>query len=260
MIYVWLVIGGLVLYLLARLSRRPPPRRASFGDLTVAERGDIVGYDDEDAGLGTGSYPKLADNLSVGIRFDYRDASGRGSLRTVLIDGVYGESLDWPSYIVGVDQGCMERRTFRLDRIGSLHTVGGAPLTGDDIPWRIGNVVREAAGLSSPPCPFRASLGAVVSVHEISDSGKTRRTRTGRVVDFELSYGPRGPIIRMTVDGAITSGSAYLAESCVTYQISPPKTYGWRAETIFDAGSGEVIEDLTSWAVRLAETGSATAT
>lgn len=207
--------------------------RQNLGPVALAERGDFVPPDAGEKFLDT----KIADNVGAAITFVY---GGSGQPRTVLIDGVYGISLDAPTYVRGRDSRTGEARSFRVDRITALIFEGEAPVE-SEIAWRIGVAIRNALGMPARPRPRQWLVGKPAQV-VTSSYGAPPEVRVGEVKAAATSYG-HGELIEMTFSGRPLGGGR-----ASTIQIEAGA--GARRRVLLelsDPTTGEIVENLSDW-------------
>lgn len=242
MLWTALTIVALILAVLFVGRYGPDARKASESGVRkgppnglLAERGDALGHDEGDERRGL----KLADDLALPIHFRYVNADGKASERAVMIDGVYGDSLDAPRFIRGLDSNSREVRTFRVDRIVSVND-GNRGLT-DDVGWWIGNLVRHHLGeaTSRPPYSMLADLPIALAVEHGS---RPVESISGRIVEITRQYSGAGAVVDITVadDASKNSRLSYIV------RVSGP-TRGRRLIEAHDPETGEIIPDVEQW-------------
>lgn len=230
------IIAAVVLVVLALVlfgARKPTPRRAR-----LAERGDVLGADTGEELLGA----KIADDVDVPLAFRYRNASGGASSRVVMIDGVYGPSLDCPTHVRGLDSVAREPRAFRVDRMEAITTDGGE-IT-EEIGWWIGNLVRHKLGLDLSRQPYQTACDLPVRL-EVDVSGKPRAWFRGTLVEARRRYGADGPTIEFRFEGLAEDGPRRQRSFGVVWAGEGLN----RIVTACDPETGEVIDDLEARAL-----------
>lgn len=176
----------------------------------------------------------LAEALGLVVRFDYEF----GPTREVVIDTVYGWTLDAPEYIRGADSLSGEYRTFRADRIVRLH---GSERV-DQIPWFLGQMIKLklGMGLNRPPRLF--SIKQPILLEMIEHDGTSRRYM-GEITGAEFRYRETGACLTLQVTGKPEDGSKRRSSFRVHLG---PGGYGRELVEIWD-GDGEAIPDIMAW-------------
>lgn len=213
-----------------------PAWRVDIGSATYAERGEVVGKDFEDEFRDT----KVADNVGAPLSFTYATPGSEPRQRGLIIDGVYGPSIDAPSYIRGLDARSRDARTFRVDRIQSISRGDGSLIT-EDIGWWIGAMAREAAGLPLVRQPCRWEIRAGVEISVEYDSGRLDRFQ-GQITDARLIY-RAAPVVIAAFEGRLKHGGR---SRRFEVEIGPDAQRR-RVSEIVDMETGEVVEDLAAW-------------
>lgn len=254
LIVLFLLGVGVVVALLARLllavagqsmSRQRPAPRARR--VTVAERGEVVGLDFDDEHRA----PKLADNVDVPLSFEYGGPSGSQIERTVLVDGVYGESLDAPTYIRGLCALRREPRTFRVDRIRRLRMDQGYIET--DVAYWVGALIKARVGLTPGEPPRTLRVDRPVALTLMGQGGKAVEY-VGRLGEVALCYPASGPVWRGGFVGRPRRGGPDRPLNVAF----GPNAGRWRPVVeATDLETGEVIEDVAAWAQAAHETAGA---
>lgn len=178
--------------------------------------------------------PVLVRDAGFSIDITYQPYNARGARRLVDVQTIHGRNLDCPAYLRGFDHLTGDVRTFRIDRIQTLHAHDGE--TSDNIDWILGNNVRRFHGLpiSRPPEVWRLEAPVRLGVRwgrgRIHDRPATAR---------RAAYGYRdaGWVLVLAYD---FGGASHMAEL-------GPAARGWRIASWRDPATGADVGDILAW-------------
>lgn len=207
---------------------------------TTLEADGEVGADDDDLPFAL----KLADNLGARVRVLYLNEAGELSDREIVIDGLYGDSLDRPRYMRGLDSKSGERRTFRTDRVLAVCEASGWIKAA---PYLFGDLAREMRAKAegarsagrleavdvSPNLPLiiedQDAAGVVATWDAVLKRFSVRHSTAGLEAIVFLELRPRG-----------ATGPRKLAR----YVIEPPGVSDRALTAVYDPATGEAVDDL----------------
>lgn len=223
---------------------RSTPGRA-LSRFAVREAGNALDRDGEDVTAG-GFAKKQAQGVGLVLAIDYENSSLERSSRTIVIDAVYGPSLDGTEYLLAMDSATHEVRTFRADRIKSARLESGEQWS-DRFGSRIANWIRAKAGLELHILPFKGRMKAPLIIREVNASTGAERTRTGFATFFKLDLSGPSSSVSLHFTGPVTEGRK-TSSDYAEYYIPPLRKNSWSIDEMSDGATGEVIEDVIVWA------------
>lgn len=204
----------------------------------LAEKGvEMIAWSDESL-----LAEKIADDLGLELEFRY---SGRA--RHLLVEALYGETLDDVVHVRGLDLEIGERRSFRCDGMESLRLPGLGSVEGR-LGWFLGQAARWRAGAPISSCPFVVSgMRRAVEVETLSDFSGVECFR-GEVLGLDYGYRAAGAILRFDLSARPAGGGRLRRLSC-NYG---PGAYG-RVVTALRQAEGAEIADIMAWARAVGE-------
>lgn len=186
---------------------------------------------------------KLASNLGLSLRIGYANKAGEHSIRTIEIDGVFGEHILAPRYLRAVDSESGERRTFDIHSIVGLVMPNRAVAT-TNVPFYVAALIRQQLGLGLLRLPLSYSEPAQLVV-EVIDAGSATSV-SGELKAFTLEHRRYGSRSYLTIkpdqpfNGSRRPIKMDMLPNVTGYDM---KTAG----SISCGQTGEVIADLYSW-------------
>lgn len=193
------------------------------------------------------NHTKLASRLGLEMRFAYIDALGNLTSRTVVIDGVFGDTLDTPLYLIGLCRLRKERRIFNVLNIKSVYLPSGALVT-DNIQYFVSAMIRKHLGLeyAKAPLVFKEPVQLVVDVVERDVSTSVSGVLVGYTYEAR-SYGPRS-YLTFKPDEPFNGSRRWIKMDLI------PEITGYdmkSAGSISCGLTGEIIEDFYPWVANL---------
>lgn len=187
---------------------------------------------------------KVASQVGLVLKFSYEDQMGNLTSRAITIDGVFGETLLEPKYLIGFCALRKERRMFKIYSIQSVYLPSGALVT-ENIPYFVTAMIRQHLGLDYPSAPlsFKEPVPLVVDVVE----GGSVTSVAGVLVDYTYenrSYGPRS-YLSLKPDEPFNGSRRWIKMDMI------PEITGYdmkSAGSVSCGETGETIENFYQWA------------
>lgn len=207
---------------------------------TTLEADGKVGADDDDLPFAL----KLADNLEARVRVLYLNDAGELSDREIVIDGLYGDSLDHPRYMRALDGKSAERRTFRTDRV--LAICEGARWI-KAAPHMFGDLAREARAKAAGAREFAGLKAVDLSPNlplliEDQDAAGSVRMWDAILRRFLVKHSTAG--LEAIVFFELCPRGATAPRKLARYIIEPPGVSERTLTAVYDPATGEAVDDL----------------
>lgn len=128
--------------------------------------------------------PPIAEGLNLPLTILYGDDTENP--RTVLIDRLYGPSLDFVSHFRGSDSKSGQQRTFAIDKIHIAVGITGKAIE-NRIGWLLGAYVRWMRDLPIVPPPFNGKIRMPLIIEADEGDGPFRMTGHVTRMNFGLT-------------------------------------------------------------------------
>lgn len=189
-------------------------------------------------------HAKLASQVGMMLRFTYADQTGSLTSRAITIDGVFGDSLNEPKYVIGFCHLRKERRMFKIYSIQSVFLPTGE-MVSEGIPQIVTAMIRQHLGLgyAKTTMSFKEPVALVVDVVE----GGAVSTVAGVLVEYTYesrSYGPRS-YLSLKPDAPFNGSRRWIKMDMI------PDITGYdmkSAGSVSCGETGEAIDDFYEWA------------
>lgn len=164
----------------------------------------------------------------------YQPYNARATRRRLSVATIHGRCIDCPTFLRGYDSLTGDTRTFRVDRIKTLHAPDGDQT--DDLEWLIGQMINHALGLPPNPRPMTFVLRRPLWIAVRWGAGRTQ-WRLVVVTSAAFGYRDRGLVV---VIGYTWNDIEHQAEIGASAS-------GWILVDWLDSETGDSFPDLIDW-------------